>query len=283
MSNGGRVTGGMTAGGAIRAAAERLAATSDTARLDAELLMAHLLGVSRSDMLLYRLRDPTPPGFAALIERRARHEPVAYITGRQEFYSLPLIVSPATLIPRGDSETLVDAALELQSEPARVLDLGTGSGALLLAVLSRLRRATGIGTDRSDAALAVARANAETLGLRPQAAFILADWNAPGWADDLGSFDLILCNPPYVEADAVLDAQVRDYEPASALFAGPEGLDDYRVIIPQLGKLLVQGGVAILEIGAGQAEDVMRLAQIHGFTAELRRDLAARPRAVILQ
>ncbi len=272
----------MTVGVAIRAAAETLAATSDTARLDAELLMAHVLGVSRSEMLLYRLRDPAPPGFAALVERRMAHEPVAYITGRQEFYGLPLIVTPATLIPRGDSETLVEAALELRPDALRVLDLGTGSGALLLAVLSRMGGATGIGTDRSEAALVVARSNAEALGLRPQAAFALADWHAPGWADDLGTFDLVLCNPPYVEADAVLDAQVRDHEPHTALFAGPEGLDDYRVLFPQLRKLMNPGGVAIFEIGAGQAEAVSALAAAAGFRAELHRDLAGRPRALVL-
>ena len=273
----------MTVGEAIRAAAERLAATSDTARLDAEWLMAHVQGVSRSELLLRHMREPAPPGFAALVERRAGDEPVAYITGRQEFYGLPLIVTPATLIPRGDSETLVEAALALRPEPARVIDLGTGSGALLLAVLSRLGRATGIGTDRSEAALAVARANAEALGLRPQAAFVLADWHAPDWAAGLGRFDLILCNPPYVETGAVLDAQVRDHEPHSALFAGPEGLDDYRALLPQLGKLIVPGGTAILEIGAAQAEAVTALAESCGFVAELRRDLANRPRALVLR
>jgi release factor glutamine methyltransferase len=142
--------------------------------------------------------------------------------------------------------------------------------------------ATGIGTDRSEAALVVARSNAEALGLRPQAAFALADWHAPGWADDLGTFDLVLCNPPYVEADAVLDAQVRDHEPHTALFAGPEGLDDYRVLFPQLRKLMNPGGVAIFEIGAGQAEAVSALAAAAGFRAELHRDLAGRPRALVL-
>jgi release factor glutamine methyltransferase len=267
---------------AIRAAGDKLAATSDTARLDAELLMAHLEGVSRSELLLYRLRGPAPPGFDALVERRAAHEPVAYITGRQEFYGLPLIVSPAVLIPRADSETLVTAALEAKPGALHVLDLGTGSGALLLAVLAHMSGAEGVGIDRSDAALGVARANAETLGLRPKAHFAAGDWHTPGWTEGLGTFDLILCNPPYVEADAALDAQVADYEPAAALFAGPEGLDDYRVLIPQLRALMNPGGVAILEIGANQAGAVSALAAAAGFTATLRRDLGGRARALIL-
>lgn len=272
----------MTIGEAIRAGAERLAATSDTARLDAEVLMAHLEGVSRSELLLHRMREPAPPGFAALIERRLAHEPVAYITGRQEFYGLPFIVTPATLIPRGDSETLVEAALALKPDALRVLDLGTGSGALLLAVLAYLGKAQGVGLDRSEAALDVARANAETLGLRPQARFVAGDWHAGGWAGDLGTFDLILCNPPYVEADAVLDRQVREFEPASALFAGAEGLDDYRILIPQLRALMNAGGIAILEIGANQADAVSAIAAAAGFAATLRRDLAGRPRALVL-
>jgi release factor glutamine methyltransferase len=272
----------MTIGEAIRAAAEQLAATSDTARLDAELLMAHLEGVSRSELVLYRMREPAPPGFAALVERRMAHEPVAYITGRQEFYGLTLKVTPATLIPRGDSETLVEAALALKPDALRVLDLGTGSGALLLAVLAYCGTAQGVGLDRSEAALDVARANAEALGLRPQARFVAGDWHAAGWADDLGTFDLILCNPPYVESDAVLDEQVREFEPASALFAGPEGLDDYRILIPQLRTLMAPGAVAILEIGANQADAVSAIAADAGFTATLRRDLAGRARALVL-
>jgi release factor glutamine methyltransferase len=273
----------MTVGEAIRAATERLAATSDTARLDAELLMAHALSLTRSEMLLRAMRNPALARFDALVERRLAHEPVAYITGRQEFYGLPLIVSPAVLIPRGDSETLVAAALALKPDALRVLDLGTGSGALLLASLTHLEQAEGIGLDRSEAALDVARANAEALGLSPQARFAAGDWHAQGWTDGLGSFDLVLCNPPYVEADAALDEQVRAFEPASALFAGPEGLDDYRVLIPQLRALMNAGGVAILEIGATQAEAVSAIAMAAGFATELRRDLGGRARALILR
>ena len=272
----------MTAGEAIRAAAERLAPISDTARLDAELLMAHLFECSRSELLLQHMRDPAPPGFAALVERRMGHEPVAYITGREEFYGLPLIVTPATLIPRIDSETLVTAALEEKPDALRVLDLGTGSGALLLAVLASLGKATGVGIDASEAALAVAQRNTETLGLRPQASFVLGDWHTPGWANGLGTFDLILCNPPYVEADAPLEAQVRDFEPHTALFAGPEGLDDYRVLIPQLHALMTPGACAIIEIGANQAAAVSAIAAAVGFMVSLRRDLGGRPRALML-
>jgi release factor glutamine methyltransferase len=269
-------------GEAIRAAAGALASVSDTARLDAELLMAHALGLSRSDMLLRAMRDPAPGGFAAMVERRAGQEPVAYITGTAEFRGLTLAVTPATLIPRGDSETLVDAALERAGPTGRAIDLGTGTGALLLAVLAERAQWQGTGIDASAGALSVAQGNAAALGLAGRAAFRLRDWRTPGWADDLGTFDLVLCNPPYVEDDAPLDPQVRDFEPPSALFAGPEGLDDYRVLIPQLRALMNPPAVAILEIGAMQAGPVGALAAASGFAVELRRDLAGRPRALIL-
>ena len=276
----------MTIADAIRAAAERLSATSDTARLDAELLMAHVLGVSRSQLLLLRMRDEAAPhaaGFDRLVERRAAHEPVAHLLGVQEFFGLEFAVTPDTLIPRGDSETIVQAALDCAAQDARVLDMGTGSGALLLAFLHERPGAKGVGIDASAAALAVASANGQRLGLAERAQFVQANWLESGWAHDLGRFDLVLCNPPYVESDAILDPDVREFEPATALFAGPEGLDDYRAIVPQLGKLLVPGGVAIFEIGAGQAEAVGAIASESGFAAETRRDLADRPRALILR
>ena len=276
----------MTVADAIRAAAERLCATSDTARLDAELLMAHVLGVSRSQLLLLRMRDDAAPhaaGFDRLVERRAAHEPVAHLLGVQEFFGLEFAVTPDTLIPRGDSETIVQAALDCAPHDARVLDMGTGSGALLLAFLHERPDAKGVGIDASAAALAVASANGQRLGLAERAQFVQANWLESGWAHDLGRFDLVLCNPPYVESDAILDPDVREFEPATALFAGPEGLDDYRAIVPQLGKLLVPGGVAIFEIGAGQAEAVGAIASESGFAAETRRDLADRPRALILR
>ncbi|MFP5395376.1 MAG: peptide chain release factor N(5)-glutamine methyltransferase [Alphaproteobacteria bacterium] len=273
----------MTAGEAIRAAAERLSAISDTARLDAEVLMAHAFGVSRSDLFLRHMRDPEPAGFAALVERRAASEPVAYIVGKQDFFGLTLAVSPAVLIPRGDSEVLVEAALAARPNAKRVLDCGTGSGALLLAVLANLPRAIGIGIDRSPEALAVARGNAETTGLADRAEMRMADWDQADLSAGLGHFDLILANPPYVEETAELAPSVRAYEPAGALFAGIEGLDAYRVLLPQLPDLLAPDGAALIEIGHTQAEPVAAIARGAGFECRLHQDLGGRPRVLELQ
>ncbi|WP_010409840.1 peptide chain release factor N(5)-glutamine methyltransferase [Citromicrobium sp. JLT1363] len=270
---------------AIREAATRLSATSDTARLDAELLMAHALGISRSDMLLRGMRDPAPQGFEALVARRIAHEPVAYITGSAEFYGLDLQVSPAVLIPRGDSETLIDAGREHfadRASPQRILDLGTGSGALLLAALSLWPEAQGLGLDASMPALRVARCNATKLDMAERARFLRRSWRKGDWRRDLGTFDLILCNPPYVEDAAALDPQVRDHEPASALFAGAEGLDDYRILLPQIRPLLTNTGIAIFEIGAAQQSAVGEIARNQGFSPRFCKDLAKRPRAMIV-
>jgi len=267
-------------GAAVRAAAAALAATSDTARLDAEWLMAHALGVSRSDLLLRHMGDAVPAGFAALVARRAGHEPVAYILGHAEFYGLTLAVGPDVLIPRGDSETLIEAArLALEGRPpARILDLGTGSGCLLLAALSLWPQAEGVGVERSAGARAVAGANAQRLGL--PARIIAADWTMAGWAADLGRFELILANPPYVEADAALAPDVAGHEPHSALFSGPEGLDDYRLLIPQLPALLAPQGLALIEIGWQQAAAVAAIAHAAGLATRLHHDLAGRPRTI---
>lgn len=271
-----------TAAEAIRAAAGRLADSSDTARLDAEVLMAHAMGTTRSELLLRHLRDPAPAGFAALVERRAGHEPVAYITGRQEFFGLPFAVTPDVLIPRGDSETLVEAALALRPDARRVLDCGTGSGALLLAVLAHLPGARGIGIDRSAGALAVARGNARALGLGARAEMVAADWRQAHWQAALGGpFDLILANPPYVEEQASLAPSVREFEPAEALFSGPKGLDDYAVLVPQFPALLAPGGLALVEIGHRQADAVGSIGQGAGMAGSLRRDLAGRARVIV--
>ena len=270
----------MTVAERLRDAAAALGPGASTARLDVELLMAHALGVSRSDLLLRHMRDPAPSAFEPLFARRRAGEPVAYILGHAEFWSLDLAVTPDVLIPRADSETLVEAALAARPAARRVLDCGTGSGALLLAVLSALPEARGVGIDRSPGALAVAAGNAERTGLAGRATFHERDWDVPGWASGLDRFDLILANPPYVEDAAELEEVVRDHEPAGALFAGPEGLDAYRVLVPQLPGLLAPGGVALVEIGWQQAEAVAAIAAGAGLSARLHRDLGGRPRAL---
>ena len=272
----------MTVAEALREAARRLEAVSDTARLDAELLMAAALKATRSEVLLRYTGNREPDGFAALVERRLTHEPVAYILGRQEFYGREFLVTRDVLIPRADSETTLEAALRAKLAAGRVLDLGVGSGALLLSYLAENPGSEGIGIDRSPEALAVAADNAERFGLAARCDLRMADWTQAGWADGLGSFDLILANPPYVEDGAELDSSVRDHEPGGALFAGPEGLDDYRILLPQLPFLLAPLGRAVIEIGASQAQAVAALAAAAGFTAVLHKDLALRPRAFVL-
>lgn len=267
---------------ALRDATRRLEATSDTARLDAELLMAHALGVSRSELLLRHMQADVPGEFAGLVIRRATHEPVAYMTGQQEFYGREFRVTPAVLIPRSDSETTIGAALGSATPGLRVLDCGIGSGALLLTFLAERADARGVGIDRSSEALKVASDNASRLGLSDRLELKLADWTTSHWKEGLGTFDLILCNPPYVEDEAELDPDVRNFEPAGALFAGPEGLDDYRVLLRQLPRLLNECGIAVCEIGAAQAEAVTAMARSSGFSEVLHCDLAGRARALVL-
>ena len=265
---------------ALRVAATRIAAVSETPRLDAELLMAHALGVERAALLLDPSRYAVPEAFAMLVERRLAHEPVAYIVGYRDFWTIRLAVGPGALIPRPDSETLIEAALDHfgARSPHHVLDLGTGPGTLLLAALAEWPAATGLGIDASEAALTLARANAEALGLAARAAFRVGDWMA-GVA---GSFDLILCNPPYIADGEALMPDVVRYEPASALFAGVDGLDDYRRIIPMLPDYLAPGGAAVLEIGSTQHMLVAELAEAAGFAVRYRRDLGGRDRALLL-
>ena len=191
---------------------------------------------------------------------------------------MPFAVGPEVLIPRGDSEVLVEAA---RPDARRVLDCGTGSGALLLAVLANLPDATGVGIDSSPGARTVAAANAQALGLANRARIAAADWHNPGWDEPLGGpFDLVLANPPYVETTVALDRSVAAFEPASALYAGEEGLDDYRVLVPQLPRLLAPGGVALVEIGYRQAESVAAIGQEAGLSSRLHRDLGNRPRVL---
>jgi release factor glutamine methyltransferase len=263
---------------AVAAAAARLAATSGTPRLDAELLMAHALGSTREALLLGRHDGDAPAGFAALVERRLAYEPVAYMIGCKEFWTIELDVSPAVLIPRPDSETLIEAAIKHFGvrSPARILDLGTGSGALLLAALAHWPGAEGLGIDMSAAALDVARDNARKLGLAARADFALRGWET---GSD-GAYDLVLCNPPYIALDETLPRDVVLYEPRSALFAGADGLDDYRAIAALLR--LPAGGVACVEIGASQGVDVSALFGESGFGTRVVPDLAGHDRCVVI-
>lgn len=267
----------------LRDATAALDAVSATPRLDAELLLAHALGIERSEMLLRQHSLIAPDSFAALVTRRIAHEPVAYITGTQAFWDLELRVTPDVLIPRADSETLLEAAIAYfgpDRSPTRIADLGTGSGALLLAALSIFPAAKGIGIDASVPAVAVARENTDRLGFADRASVEIRNWTLPGWSGGLGKFDLILCNPPYIEDDVLLVPMVSEYEPHTALFAGDDGLDDYRILIPQLPNLLNPNGVALIEIGYNQAESVGHLAAEAGFVTELRHDLAGNPRVL---
>ena len=241
--------------------------------------MAHALGISREALLLKHLDDPAPSAFAPLVARRLNHEPIAYITGTRGFWTIELQVGPGALVPRADSETLIEAAVDHfgARAPATILDLGTGPGTLLLAALDQWPSATGLGVDASDTVLDMAKTNAARLGMEERARF------EPGnWANDIaGQFDLILANPPYIGTGETLPAEVRDHEPASALFAGPDGLDDYRLIAPQLPRLMAPGGVAILEIGSTQADPVTALLVAQGLSVTLRCDLGNNPRALI--
>lgn len=251
---------------------------SPTARLDAELLMAHALGIDRNALLLDMDR-PVPATFAGLVERRAAHEPVAYITGTRGFWTIDLSVGPGALVPRPDSETLLIAALAHfgSRAPATVLDLGTGPGTLLLAALDEWP-ARGIGVDRSAQALAYATSNAVTLGVAHRTAFVRGDWAA---AID-ARFDLVLANPPYIGTDEPLPDEVRRHEPGSALFAGTDGLDDYRLLAGQLARLIAPGGCAAVEIGHTQAAAVAALFDAAGLDSVVHRDLGQRDRCLLV-
>jgi release factor glutamine methyltransferase len=263
-------------------------AAIEAPRLEARRLLAHVLNTSEEALL----RDPRAPvpadqaqQFAALLARRIAHEPFAYLTGRVGFWTLDLEVSPATLIPRADSESLVEAALEAcpnKDAALHVLDLGTGTGALLLAVLSELPAASGVGVDLKPEAAALAARNAARLGLAGRARFLAGDWAAAL----AGRFDLVLCNPPYIESAAIptLMPEVARHEPASALDGGADGLSAYRRIIADLPRLLAPHGVAVLELGAGQQAAVEALAKAAGLTPEAcRADLGGIPRALVLR
>lgn len=267
---------------ALAEAARTIAEVSVTARLDAELLMAEAFGIDRDRLLLSPPQREVPKRFWAMVERRQKGEPVAYITGRRAFWDIELHVGPGVLVPRPDSEVLIASAIEHfagTAGPKRILDLGTGPGTLLLAALDVWPNSTGLGIDKSRKALSYAGANARRLGLDERATFKAGDW-AKGVA---GPFDLVLCNPPYVREDAELGVGVREYEPDEALFAGGDGLDAYRVLGPQLPALVADGGLAAVEIGFDQAKAVPEMLSLGGLSASVANDLEGRPRAVLLK
>ncbi len=255
----------------------------EDARREARLLLEHCAGPPAGD------GQPLPPGaiaeLEALLGRRRNREPVSQILGQWEFWSLPFYVTSATLTPRPDTETLVQAALDLLPDrraPLRLLDLGTGSGCLLLALLHELPAARGMGIDRSPEALAVAQRNAAALGLADRARFALDDW-AQGIAE---SFDLIVSNPPYIPRDEIpgLMPEVSRHEPRLALDGGSDGLDCSRQMAPQIAARLAAGGLALLEVGQGQADSAAAILAAAGLgPAGVRADLGGRKRCVIFR
>ena len=257
---------------------------------DARLLLCAAAGIDRAGLV----RDPDLPlgaasagRFESYLRRRAAGEPVSRILGRREFWGLDLVVTPAVLDPRPDTETLISAVLEIvgrnRGHPWRILDLGTGSGAILCALLSELPAAHGWAVDRSFAACAVARHNLVRHGLAGRCLVLRGDWGASLRPE---SFDLVVSNPPYIETAVIagLDADVRDHDPRAALDGGPDGLAAYRAIAPQLPMLLAPGGHALFEVGAGQHGDVASLLRQAGFgNPRIHRDLAGIGRVVAAQ
>jgi release factor glutamine methyltransferase len=266
---------------AIQDGTLRLRNAVDNPRLEVRVLLAYALGGTRADLIREPERVVETEAFHTLIDRRLAHEPLAHILGRREFWSLEFQVSPDTLIPRPDSETLVTAALAAypgRLPPATILDLGTGTGCLLLALLHEFPAAFGIGIDIAPDAACLARGNALRLGLAERAAFVAGDWTNPLDA----RFDLVISNPPYIPtADiATLMPDVARYEPERALDGGQDGCDAYRIILRDLPQRLRPGGIAILELGIGQAETVASLAREAGFATSLHLDLAGIQRAI---
>ncbi len=271
-----------------RALAARFrAAGNDSSELDARLLTGAALALDLTGLVRSAARCLTQQETGRLEDfarRRLKGEPVARILGEREFWSFKLQLSPETLVPRPDTETVVELALEMLgstsvSSAARILDIGTGSGAILLALLSEQPRAFGVGTDISEGALRTARRNAAELGLVGRTAFLACDYAAAL----SGRFDLIVSNPPYIRtADiAGLAREVRGHEPQRALDGGADGLSAYRALIPQAVGLLEMGGGLVLEVGCGRSDEIEALMTAAGLTLEKSKvDLAGIPRAV---
>jgi release factor glutamine methyltransferase len=268
-------------------AAERLRQRGfDSPDLDARLLIGHALGLDHAALVAQSARPLTPAETEALdaaLARRLANEPVARILGTREFWSLPLRITPDVLVPRPETETVVEGILAVaeRGRPARIADLGVGSGAILLALLSELPKAFGIGTDRDPGALGVARDNAQHLGFAARAGFVACDFGTAL----AGGCDIVASNPPYIPTRdiATLAPEVRDHDPRAALDGGPDGLAAYRAIAADAARLLAPGGWLAVEIGIGQAEAVAALFAAHGMAVAdgPRRDLAGCERVVV--
>ena len=261
----------------------------DSAELDARLLVGAALGLDLTGLIAAASRPVTPDESMRLEDfarRRIAGEPVARIVGLKEFWGLPLQLSAATLVPRPDTETVVELALEIwrrergANDRLRIVDIGTGSGAILLALLSELPGAWGVGTDINLAALRTANSNAARLGFTPRAAFVACNYAAAL----SGVFDLVVSNPPYIRSAEIagLASEVRDYDPLAALDGGADGLDAYRALIPQAAQLLTPGGTLVVEAGLGQSGHIQELMTAAGLTPQTppKADLAGVPRAV---
>ena len=281
---------GQTVDAARRTLTARLQSGSiESAELDARMLVGAVLGLDLTGLISAagrRLSADESSSLEDFARRRLDGEPVARILGAREFWGLRLTLSAATLVPRPDTETVVELALDMmRAGPAsdrqlRIADLGTGSGAILLALLSELPRAHGVGTDISGDALQTARSNAVNLGLADRATFIACDYAA----DLAGPFDLMVSNPPYIRSADIagLAVEVRDFDPPGALDGGRDGLDAYRALIPQAARLLAPQGALVVEVGQGQHDDVRELMMAAGLAPEgpARADLAGIRRAV---
>ena len=278
---------------ARRALTQRLRdAGLDTPDLDARILVGHALKLDHAALAAHadrRLTDEEADAIAALARRRIDREPVARIVGTREFWGLPLALNADTLVPRPETETVVEAALaalgDARGRALRIADLGTGSGALLLALLSELPAARGVGTDISVAALTCARSNAAALGLGSRASFVACNHGAAlGGAAHGGGFDLVVANPPYVASGDIpgLAPEVRDFDPHRALDGGPDGLAAYRAIAADARRLLAPHGLLVFELGAGQLDAVSSLTAAAGLApaGACRGDLSGVPRAL---
>lgn len=266
---------------ALADATRQLSETSDTPRLDAELLMAEALHIDRDRLILNPPEREPPKRFHSMVKRRLKGEPIAYITGRRAFWNIELHVGPGVLIPRPDSEVLIASAIEHfegGAGPKKILDLGTGPGTLLLAALDLWPGSTGMGVDSSRKALSYASANARRLGFEKRARFKVGDW-ASGIDE---TFDLVLCNPPYIAADESVGPGVAEHEPHEALYAGPEGLESIRRVAGEIPRLLAPGGLAAVEIGASQGDVAKAILERDGLSARIAKDFGDRDRAVLL-